>query len=601
MILTTLRQLHCLPKVVIYGITPRDFINNGLFCPASSPVFQFLDQCFDVGFFYADVYDNKINPLYAILKEHIYLFREGMKLQNLFSIWWQKQVPPLSVGGRIGSNPVDPAGGELPSEQQLQEELGEQLPNKRATDEYVQSKQKSLASDLQFNSLAYVPFPNYIYKQQLRYFQKMISFCRSEGIHLVVVNMPTSREHIELVGDGRYKDYLSTVRNETIQGGCQFIDMNTLEPFSYGHFYDSIHLNPVGAKLFITDLVKNLSFLCTPLLASIDQRGYQFSKHLVNNEQNPVNQYSTWWLEKAYVAETKPPEIVLLGNSQLGPVIGADAYVYNKRVDVTGNHRSYVLEHDIRVLLNKQWKVFVGALPEAMISDQLVISRALFSRQYKPILVALAISPINFIDNMSPSPTSTETFAFFKKYNGLGTEADLFRVRDNIDSRSEYISPIVLGKPFKRICPGQVIINSADGQSFADNTEEYRVRYKNPDLPQSVSQMNSFEGLLKYLSQQRIKVVVFGMPLTTSNKQLLPQNFWSQYNQQIAGLCKKYDADWIDINSYKEGFPDSEFMDGIHLNLHGGFKLSYEIAMYVANKFHYRPWAELQKDEAKLF
>ena len=49
MILATLRQMHCLPKVVIYGITARDLINGAIYYPACTPEFQFLNQCFRVG------------------------------------------------------------------------------------------------------------------------------------------------------------------------------------------------------------------------------------------------------------------------------------------------------------------------------------------------------------------------------------------------------------------------------------------------------------------------------------------------------------------------------------------------------------------------
>jgi hypothetical protein len=91
-------------------------------------------------------------------------------------------------------------------------------------------------------------------------------------------------------------------------------------------------------------------------------------------EPNIIDGLASWWLAKAYFAEANPPDIVVLGGSQLASVLGADAYVYDRVIDITDDHRSYVLEHDLHALLNKHLSVFVAALPEAMISDQLVIN-----------------------------------------------------------------------------------------------------------------------------------------------------------------------------------------------------------------------------------
>jgi hypothetical protein len=321
---------------------------------------------------------------------------------------------------------------------------------------------------------------------------------------------------------------------------------------------------------------------------------------------------ASWWLAKAYFSESSPPDIVVLGSSQLGPLLGADAYVYNRAIDATGDHRSYVLEHDFKGLLNKQWKVFVSAIPGAMISDQLIISRALFSSKHKPKLVAIALSPRDFIDNCFPSVNSTETFAVLAKYadstslnNALEkarTEKYRYLPVYNYDSESDSDkkSPLILGDPFERIHPGEIVICSGDGYSFKDNTDEYLLRYKNPLSPRFQLQLNYFEALLSLLAHQQIRVVVFDLPLTSSNKNLLPANFWSAYTQQISTICKKYDADLIEIDKDVKGFSDKEFMDSIHLNLVGGHRLASTLALYIANKFHYRTFAELESHEKEM-
>ena len=134
----------------------------------------------------------------------------------------------------------------------------------------------------------------------------------------------------------------------------------------------------------ITAKIEIISFLLALLILTFANILIYLSD--VRRESKAIDGLASWWLAKAYFAESKPPDIVVLGSSQLWPVLGADAYVFDRVVDITGDHRSRVLEHDIRALLNKNWRVFIGALPGAMISDQLVTSRHCFRRNINPSL-----------------------------------------------------------------------------------------------------------------------------------------------------------------------------------------------------------------------
>ncbi len=310
---------------------------------------------------------------------------------------------------------------------------------------------------------------------------------------------------------------------------------------------------------------------------------------------------ASWWLAKAYFVEQKPPDIVVLGSSQLAPLLGADAYVYDRVIDITDDHRSYVLEHDLYALLNKHLHVFVAALPEAMISDQLVISRALFSKEYKPKVVAITFSPRDFIDNCLPSEKSTEAFAFFSKYtNPILLRNSLDEIRtDKYESKSIYNyeseneSSLHLGKPFQRISPEEIIIYNNGPCAFKDDTEEYKQRYKNPLSSQLHTQMNYFDSLLKYLAQQQIRIVVFNFPISAANKKLLPDNFWKYYDDRISEICRKAGADYISAEQVVLPFQDNEFIDGVHLNLVGGLRWSRPVSVYIANKFHWKKFQEL--------
>ena len=332
-----------------------------------------------------------------------------------------------------------------------------------------------------------------------------------------------------------------------------------------------------------------------------------------DRERKKTDGLASWWFAKAYFAEPTRPDIVILGGSQLVAIQGADAYCYDRTIDLTGDHRSYTIERDLKRLLQKNWRVLIGSLPGAMVSDQLLISRALFSGQYKPEAVLVTFSPRDFIDNTCTSPCNTEAFSFFSRYAKLGSYLKLFSVdhaskllRDdhfiplrgvlqearlnnyNFVPRSkdyfESVSPLALGEPFERICPGEITMNSGDGYFFDDNTNEYQSRYKSPCSPQSEIQLSYFDALLTYLAQRHIKVFAVDMPLTDANRKLLPDKFWSYYHNRIYEMCQSHGATCLDLCTSDDFDTKTDFCDTAHLNLLGGTKLAKYLAKTIAGK-----------------
>jgi hypothetical protein len=322
----------------------------------------------------------------------------------------------------------------------------------------------------------------------------------------------------------------------------------------------------------------------------------------LRNQSKIVDAITSWWFAKAFFAERKPPDVVVLGNSQLKPVLGADAYVFNKQVDITGDQHSYSTEHDMKLLLHKDWRVLLGALPEAMVSDHLTVCRALFSGQYKPKFVVLALSPASFINSLIPDANSTEPFTFFSKYADASVEHDLKstlkKVRlekyRNIAVLNNYMktfSPLTLVSPFARIAVGEKVIKSDDGYSYDDDIIEYQRRYKNPDNHRLASQLHCLDELFKYLKHRNIAVAVVELPLTNANHILLPASFWRFYTKQVADICINNGVNYWDTNAIWDDFPSTEFCDPAHLSLRGGLKFTRALVLATAHEFHFPMYA----------
>jgi len=475
----------------------------------------------------------------------------------------------------------------VPSQQQLEQSAAVSLPSESQLANYVQQENPHLSFDLTRYKVTYHPFPQATYEQQSEYLKKIISLCRAEHIHFIMINMPVTKENIDLLGTESYHSYLSNLKKTLATGGYPFIDMNAVEDFRSGKFCDSVHLNPVGAKMFMQQLINNLT---SDNKLTVAQSS--------NDKGNTIDGLTTWWFTKAYYEKPIPPDAVILGDSHLSCLYGAYAYAYNKGIDITGNHRSQTIEENLKKLLHLDWRILIGALPKCMISDELMASHALFSAHYKPKLVVIMLSPSNFIDSTCQTGANSEAFSFFSKYLRLRqnrqskSPSKLLEQlrRENYNFRPDYTaymkpySPMHLASPFERICPGQITLTSADGQSFTDDAEQYKIIYQNPMSSQFTKQLTALKSLFTYLSKQNIPAIAIEMPLTNSNHILLPESFWKYYRQRVSEICHQNNVDYWDVTSTWDDFPKTEFCDSAHLGLRGGLKLTRAIVLSTASK-----------------
>ena len=74
-----------------------------------------------------------------------------------------------------------------------------------------------------------------------------------------------------------------------------------------------------------------------------------------------------------------------------------------------------------------------------------------------------------------------------------------------------------------------------------------------------------------------IPVLVVGMPSLAANRTILPNDFWTEFRSDVAGMCKSHNAKWVD-NTDNPNFVLTDYLDTVHLNASGGTKIFSEIA-----------------------
>lgn len=242
------------PKAIVYGIAPRDFIDNTLPSPASTETYRYAERFADLSkiesearpslFERVDLLLSKLSYIYShrndfiaaqktVLTAVLYPRTSAADRQRIECPWKLRQLALLQFPEDNGTNELMIAPYGLHHE-----------PYKDNSEEYRQR---------------YARVKEKTYDCQLSFFKKLLGYCRDEGIQLSVVNMPLTRDNIALMPPGFYSDYLRKVSSLSSLYGAQFLDMNKEPSFTRECFADSVHLNGLGGVTFFRRLCDELS------------------------------------------------------------------------------------------------------------------------------------------------------------------------------------------------------------------------------------------------------------------------------------------------------------------------------------------------------
>lgn len=239
------------PKVIVYGIAPRDFIDNTLASPASTEIFRFMSRTgglHDVGWDARTGIWEKVE--YAIenlssLYEHRNYF---VYLQHRYA----KGL--LRLIGYENNNEVHtPFALRRLALLENQEDIGvnERIAMPGLKRVYTNNSQEYLRR--------YQPFKVDRFKTQLSYLEKFMAYCSKEGIEVVLVNMPVTEDNLKLMAPASYDAYKNNVTAiaEKYQG--RFIDLQDSKKFDVSLFCDSAHMTGLGGVKFFNELAGKIT------------------------------------------------------------------------------------------------------------------------------------------------------------------------------------------------------------------------------------------------------------------------------------------------------------------------------------------------------
>ncbi len=241
------------PKVMLLGLTLRDFIDSGVDSATSTPTYQFFrhyNQTNDVKHLLTVSPQAAVEAFYNNIN---YLSDKRLELQAYFarplnkvgqtalaefpkSKFDAKEPPQKGDGNILGNATVTEGTFILPPHKVL--------PWKDNTREY--KKRFASANEK-------------LFANQIQFFDKLLADAKANNVKVVVANMPLTTKNVSLMPNGMYEKYMSEMAKRAEKGDISLVDLNSLWIFQDRDFQDTAHLNGDGASKFMELLALSLA------------------------------------------------------------------------------------------------------------------------------------------------------------------------------------------------------------------------------------------------------------------------------------------------------------------------------------------------------
>jgi hypothetical protein len=218
------------PSLVVYGVAPRDFMDDLAGGETKTATFSRLGEVSDLSKqnFAASTTDEKLE---LVFNRACYLFGKRTRYQAKTDDYFRKLAHTAAA--------------------QNQDQFA------TATNLNVcplfQPKPVLWQKSLDEYRMRYQRFNQTQFKKQELFLQDMISTCDKNGIRILLVNMPLTETNIKLMPDGLYDKYRSMLRDISAKNNVSLLDL-TKQKYKDDYFYDTVHLNDAGAEPFLTSL-----------------------------------------------------------------------------------------------------------------------------------------------------------------------------------------------------------------------------------------------------------------------------------------------------------------------------------------------------------
>lgn len=241
------------PDVLVYGVGPRDFLENLLTSPAATDPYQYLSRfgsCEDRIDLIAPKWDERLT---MELKRLNYFVANSQDMSISMERYaraladaWLPKPEKIASAGEVHSL--------LPTYRYFQ--LDE---NDCFFHPTTKESRKFDASNIAEYKKRYKTPMWDIFTAQMRFLADIMNTCNERDIHMVLVAMPITDINRQLIPRQSWTAYLQTLKALAKSKQATFIDMGATDDFPIEHFMDTVHLHSGGGMHFFDKLVAELT------------------------------------------------------------------------------------------------------------------------------------------------------------------------------------------------------------------------------------------------------------------------------------------------------------------------------------------------------
>ncbi len=222
------------PSLVVYGIAPRDFMDDLAGGETKTAVFQRLGDVSDLNRsdFANASFDEKLE---LVMDRGFYLFGKRTRYQAKYDQFCRKLADRRSAVTK-SDDVFATTAGVFPLLQDPK------ILWRKSVDEYHMRYQK---------------FNQFQFAKQEQFLKDTLVTCNKRGIQVLLVNMPLTQANLDLMPPGLYDKYLHSVKAIASENSVPLLDLSA-DKFDKRCFYDTVHLNEIGAKALLERLTASI-------------------------------------------------------------------------------------------------------------------------------------------------------------------------------------------------------------------------------------------------------------------------------------------------------------------------------------------------------
>lgn len=241
------------PDVLVYGVGPRDFMDNLLPSPSATDPYRFLSRFGDISPIASLAMPDWNERFNYELGRLLYFYGQRVNICHAFSNAVTAVVDKCE-NGKVKTMGRDLVHQLLPDYKPFQLESGEAY--------FRPSTEAELANfvdNLPEYRKRYKTVNERTFTTQMHFFSELLHDANERGTHAVVIAMPITDLNRELISDKAWARYKNTVRGVATNNGASFIDLSESERFSRKDFGDTVHLHSRGGRKLLDVLVENMA------------------------------------------------------------------------------------------------------------------------------------------------------------------------------------------------------------------------------------------------------------------------------------------------------------------------------------------------------